>query len=163
MDVGSRELFGMFVAKNHEATPGKLCASTVFRNSCGWYVYLVVCLQHVSWICYIYILCFFFVNWYQQDSSNQSFGMVHQCSLAPWLETSTSYHPSKLNGTESQRTPWPVSCDRAIGYSGFFGVSETWVRPLEISWIPTMNRLRYLFFFFFYHHRLGNILCFFWR
>ena len=26
------------------------------------------------------------------------------------------------------------SCDRAIGYSGFFGVRETWVL-LEISWI----------------------------
>ena len=30
-------------------------------------------------------------------------------------------HP-KLNGTESQRTPDQVSCDRAIRYSGFFGV-----------------------------------------
>ena len=26
----------------------------------------------------------------------------------------------KLNGTESQRTPDQVSCDRAIGYTGFF-------------------------------------------
>ena len=42
--------------------------------------------------------------------------------------------PSKIvAGTESQRTPDQVSCDRAIRYSGFFGVRETWVR-LEISW-----------------------------
>ena len=30
--------------------------------------------------------------------------------------------------------PRSVSCDRAIRYSGFFGVRETWVL-LEISWI----------------------------
>ena len=29
--------------------------------------------------------------------------------------------------------PRSVSCNRAIRYSGFFGVRETWV-PLEISW-----------------------------
>ena len=33
----------------------------------------------------------------------------------------TSIH-QKLNGTESQRTPDQVSCDRAIRYSGFLGV-----------------------------------------
>ncbi len=31
------------------------------------------------------------------------------------------YSIKKLNGTESQRTPWPVSCDRAIRYSGSVG------------------------------------------
>ena len=31
--------------------------------------------------------------------------------------------------------PGSVSYDRAIRYSGFFRVRETWVRPLEISWI----------------------------
>ena len=43
-----------------------------------------------------------------------------------------SFH-QKLNGTESQRTADQVSCDRAIRYSGFFGVREKWVL-LEISW-----------------------------
>ena len=32
-------------------------------------------------------------------------------------------------------TNGPLSCDRAIRYSGFFEVREKWVRPLEISWI----------------------------
>ena len=34
--------------------------------------------------------------------------------------------------------PRSVSCDRAIRYSGFFGVRETWVL-LEISWILTLR------------------------
>ena len=46
-----------------------------------------------------------------------------------------------------QRTPGPSKLrDRAIRYSGFFGVCETWVRPLEISWI------RWIFFEFFFSH-----------
>ncbi len=39
----------------------------------------------------------------------------------------------KMNGTESQRTPDQVSCDRAIRCSGFFGVRSGTVL-LEISW-----------------------------
>ena len=43
----------------------------------------------------------------------------------------------KLNGTESQRTPWKVSCDRAIRSSGFSG-SVQWIL-LEISWNDRLN------------------------
>ena len=78
-------------------------------------IWLYACNMLVGYVIYTYIyiyyiICFFFVNWYQQDSSNHSFGMVHQCSLAPWLETNPV--------TRKLR-------DRAIGYSGFFGVSES--------------------------------------
>ena len=45
----------------------------------------------------------------------------------------------KLNGTESQRIPDQVSCDRAIRYSGL-GVRETWVL-LEISWIKCLPKV----------------------
>ena len=48
----------------------------------------------------------------------------------------TLYLHQKLNGTESQRTPDPVICDRAIGYSGFFGVRETWVLWVRFLGIP---------------------------
>ena len=45
--------------------------------------------------------------------------------------------------TESQRTPDQVSCETELNirYSGFFGVRETWVRPLEISWIDMSDRV----------------------
>ena len=43
--------------------------------------------------------------------------------------------PSKNWRGPNPNGPYQVSCDRAIRYSGFFGVREKWVRPLEISWI----------------------------
>ena len=48
----------------------------------------------------------------------------------------------ELNGTESQRTQFSKLRDRAIRYSGFFGVREKWVL-FGISWIFCV-----LFFFF---------------
>ena len=48
----------------------------------------------------------------------------------------TSIH-QKLNGTESQRTPDQVSCDRAIRYSGFFGVRS--VGPVG-DFLDLLNR-----------------------
>ena len=46
---------------------------------------------------------------------------------------SYSQIPSKI---EWELTNGPLSCDRAIRYSGFFGVRETWIL-LEISWTDT--------------------------
>ena len=41
---------------------------------------------------------------------------------------------SKPRGWDQIPTdPYQVSCNRANGYSGFFGVPNPWVRPLEIS------------------------------
>ena len=47
-----------------------------------------------------------------------------------WVESIKNWMGPNPNGPRS------VSCDRAIRYSGFFGVRETWVL-LEISWIET--------------------------
>ncbi len=61
---------------------------------------------------------------------------VYQCVIHGILQKRWGeevYIHQKLNGTESQRTPDQVSCDRAIRHSGL-GVRETWVL-LEISWI----------------------------
>ncbi len=44
----------------------------------------------------------------------------------------------ELNGALPTE-PRSVNCDRAIRYSGFFRVRETWVRPLEISWTLLSN------------------------
>ena len=51
----------------------------------------------------------------------------------------------KLNGTESQRTPDQVSCDRAIRYSGFRSVG------------PVGDFLEWRFFMFFFS---GGFLCY---
>ncbi len=51
----------------------------------------------------------------------------------PRISTKKTQGPSKI---EWDLANWPrsVSCDRAIRYSGFCWVRETWVRLLEISW-----------------------------
>ena len=72
---------------------------------------------------------------------NQSGFAIYVLGVAPCQVTVTTRNviclvvQQKLNGTESQRTPDQVSCDSSLlDTSGFFGVRETWVRPLEISW-----------------------------
>ena len=59
--------------------------------------------------------------------------------VKPWFKidftdrvTNVIQYPSKIEW-DFTNGPCSVSCDRAIGYSGFFGVRETWVL-LEISW-----------------------------
>ena len=60
--------------------------------------------------------------------------------LHEWLifmvNVGTYMDPMGLNGTESQRTPWPVSCDRAMIDTQVFSGSVSPVGPVgPISWI----------------------------
>ena len=63
-----------------------------------------------------------------------------RCDVFSQLDLSRASTQLKLSQIPSKiewdltNGPRSVSCNRAIRYSGFFGVRETWVRSLEIPW-----------------------------
>ena len=121
-----------------------------------FYIYILYYIMYTFYILYIYyIYIFIWRLGNQKQTLNRTTHMIASTEIATnflRLNCQMAFSPSKnvmqivveqsvwlwfnqkLNGTKSQRTPDQVSCDRAMRYSGFFGVRGPWVL-LEISWI----------------------------